>query len=489
MTQLMSMTAVRPWRSRRPQSLRGVWCALVPSLFALAWPLGHAEAQQGSSEGFKIAITPSTADTSAAGPTEATGATALDALVARAQAVHPTIRAAADRLEAARARVGPAGLRPDPMLMAGIQNYPVSEPSFTDFMTMKMVGIGQVLPYPGKLPLRRRAAELEAAAAEARLAAARWEIARETKDAYYELAFLDRALEVVENNRDLLVNFIQVTESRYGVGIGGQQDVLKARVEAARLAEEAVALTEQRRAAQARLNAALARPSDTPVEEPEIPQRIARAAVADEAQEIHFTSAALGARAADSPLPPLEQLQDAAVRSNPTIRAREAMIAAQTARVELARKDYLPDFDVSLQYGQRDGFSDMVSAVVTVPIPLQKGKRQDLFVAEARAELSGLEAERSADELAVRAEVARLYAEMERARAQLALFKKSIIPQGRASLASATAGFSVGRVDFLTLLENQTTLYNYETAYHRLLTDFAQRLAETERVAGKEILP
>ncbi|MDQ3388439.1 MAG: TolC family protein, partial [Gemmatimonadota bacterium] len=93
-----------------------------------------------------------------------------------------------------------------------------------------------------------------------------------------------------------------------------------------------------------------------------------------------------------------------------------------------------------------------------------------------------------AEALALRADVARLYAEMERARAQLALFKKSIIPQGRASLASATAGFQVGRVDFLTLLENQTTLYSYETAYFQLLTDFAQRLAELERVAGKEIL-
>ena len=83
-----------------------------------------------------------------------------------------------------------------------------------------------------------------------------------------------RALETLADNHTVLVNFIQVTESRYGVGVGGQQDVLKARVEAARLAEEAVMLNEQRRAALARLNAALDRPSDTPVEGPRVPERV-----------------------------------------------------------------------------------------------------------------------------------------------------------------------------------------------------------------------
>ncbi len=65
---------------------------------------------------------------------------------------------------------------------------------------------------------------------------------------------------------------------------------------------------------------------------------------------------------------------------------------------------------------------------------------------------------------------------------------KSIIPQGRAALESATSSFQVGRVDFLTLLENQATLYNYETAYYRSLTTFAARLADLERIVGKEIL-
>lgn len=412
----------------------------------------------------------------------------LDSLVAVALATNPAIRAARSRVDAAHARITPAGARPDPMLMAGIQNLPVTEPGFADFMTMKMVGVGQTIPYPGKLSLRTRAAEHELAAAEVELVGARLAVEEAVKGSYYDLAYLDRALEIVERNRRLLLDFMRVTEARYGVGTGGQEDVLRVRVEAARLGEEAVALTEQRRAALARLNAVLDRPSETPVAEPVVPRRVARAAIADSAAQVRFASATLGARAADSPLPALATLQAAAVRQNSMLRAHEAMIAAQAARVELAQKEHLPDFDISVSYGHRNGFSDMVSAQVSIPIPIQRGRKQDQLVAEASAELAALEAEHHERANTLRAEVARLHAELERDRAQLALYVKAILPQGQAALTSATAGYQVGRADFLSLLDTQATLFNYETSYFRVLSDFATTLAELERIVGEEII-
>jgi cobalt-zinc-cadmium efflux system outer membrane protein len=415
---------------------------------------------------------------------------APDSLVARALAAHPRLRAAQARLDADRARVAPAGTRPDPMLMAGIQNVPVSAPSLgDDEMTMKMVGVSQTFPYPGKLPLARAAAEREADAAAAELEAARLEALREVLDAWYELAFVDRAREIVERNRATLAGLVAATEVRYGAGTGSQQEVLRARLEAARLGEEAAELRERRGAVLARLNAALDRPGGTPADGARIPERIARAAVADSARAIRFASPALGARAADSPLPSLEQLQQAAVAGSPTLRAHEAMIAAQAARLDLARREHLPDFDVSLQYGQRDGRRDMVSATVSVPLPVQRGRRQGARVTEAEAELAALHAEHAAEANALRAEVARLYGELERARTQLALYVRAILPQGQAALASATAAYQGGRAGLLDVLDAQSTLFTYGIQYHRALSDFAQRLAELERTVGREVLP
>lgn len=425
----------------------------------------------------------------------------VDVLVEAALAVNPAIRAARERLSAARARVGPAGLFADPTLMLGILNLPLGRmrsvpagsgampaSSGPDEMTMKMIGVGQTIPYPGKLSLSRRAAAREAESAEAALAVVRWQVTWDVRSAYYDLVFLDRALEIVDRNHRVLADFATITETRYGVGTAGQQDVLKARVELTRLAENAVALKEQRRASLARLNSLLDRPTDAPLVAERLPQRISRAAVADSASRIRFASADLGARAEGSPLPPLSELQERAVRQSPMLREHEAMIAAQSARLELARKAYLPDFDVSLQYGQRTGLPDMVTAFVSIPLPVQKRKKQDQLVADARSQLAALEAEHHAKQNELRADVARLYSELERQRAQLALYVKAIIPQGRASLASATSSYQVGRVEFLTVLENQATLFNYETEYFRTLTDFASTLAELERVLGEEIL-
>ena len=424
--------------------------------------------------------------------------TSVEALIARAHQANPSIAAARARVSAARARVTPAGLLPDPMLMLGIQNLPLgsssaSDPSMgsggPDPMTMKMIGVEQIIPYPGKLRLARRIAEREVQAAVASLAATEWGVTSDVRGAYYELAFIDRALDIVDHNHRVLSDLVTVTETRYGVGTAAQQDVLRARVEVTRLAESAVAFREQRRGALARLNAVLDRPMEAPLGDVVLPARIARAAVPDSASRIQFVSAELGARAAGSPLPPLAQLLERAAEHAPAIREQHAMIAIERERLALAQRAYLPDFDVSLQYGQRTGYPDMLTAMVSVPIPVQKRQRQGQLVVEARAQLANLEAERHARRNEIRADVARLFSELERQRAQLALYVKAIIPQGRASLASATASYQVGRVEFLTVLENQATLFNYETEYFRTLTDFATTLAELERVMGEEILP
>ena len=425
---------------------------------------------------------------------------ALDSLIVRAQSINPTIRAAASRVSAARARVDPSAAWPDPMLMAGIENLPLgkeSSPSAMsgmtsstgpDPMTMRMIGVSQTIPYPGKLSLQRRAAERDVEVSGAALDAARRQVTRDVKDAYYELAFLDQALAIAERNSAVLGNLIKVSETRYEVGTAAQQDVLNARVEATRLGETGADLRAQRLAALARLNALLLRPSETPIEDAVIPSRVARAAVPDSTREIHFASSALGSPVTDSPLPPVAELQEMALGSSPELREQNALIAAQTTRLELARRSVLPDFDVSLQYGQRPARPDMLTATVSVPLPVFKRSKQDQEVAANQAELAALEAERTRRQAEVRAEVAQLASALERSRTQLALYVRAILPQTRAALASATTSYQVGKVEFLTVLNDQATLFNYETEYFRALSDFAKNVAELERVVGKEVL-
>lgn len=436
-----------------------------------------------------ILLAPVLSATLSAQPRPAHDSATIDALIAMAEQANPAVRAAQFRAEAMRARVGPAGLRPDPMLMVGLRDFPLSSPGFYDSFTMKMIGIRQTVPYPGKLGIERRVASSELDASQAAIQAVTRDVIRDVKIAYYEIAFVDRALDIVMRNRDVLIDVLRITEARYAVGQAGQQDILRAQVEAGRLGEQAVTLTEQRRAALAQLNAALDRPTDAPLAAAHVPARVTRAAVADSASGVRFVSATLGARAANSPLPPLAELQAMAIQSSPLLSEAVATVAAQSARLDRAGKEHLPDFDLAVDYGQRRGFTDLVTATVSIPLRLQRRAKQGQLRVAARADLAALESELAAQRNSVRADVARLTAELERQRAQLGLYKTAVIPQGRAAFTSALASYQVGRVAFLAVLENQATLFNYETEYFRVLTDFATTLAELERVVGKEILP
>jgi len=385
--------------------------------------------------------------------------------------------------------------------MLGVLNLPARHPSFTaDDMTMKMIGVEQVLPYRGKLGLRTLVAKRDAEVAAAASDSVRLATIREVKSTYYDLAFADQAIAIAERSHAVLNDIVTVARGRYSAGRGTQAEVLRANLEATRLNESVNALREERAGALATLNALLDRPSETPFQSPAIGERIAGAAVSRSLNNIRFISQALGASAADSPLPPLAELQEIAVRSSPVLRASAAMIDAKTAEVELARKESLPDIALSLQYGQRSGSTttshgssmpraDMISAVVSIPIPLQKGRKQDAIVSATNSELQALQSERAALTNSVRAQVARLYADIEHNRTQLALYVKAILPQGRATLTSATGNYQSGNGDLIPVLSAQETIFDYETGYYRSLTDFAKKIAELEALVGKEVLP
>jgi outer membrane protein TolC len=412
----------------------------------------------------------------------------LDSLIARALSISAALRAEDARARAAQALIAPAGARPDPMLMAGVRNLPLSSPSLSrDEMTMSMVGIAQAIPYRGKLRLRSRVAESASQAASARSAAVRLTVARQVTEAYYNLAGARLVLDAVARQQRLASAMTPAVEARYAAGTAAQADVLATRNEIALLAQEGAVIAEEARAALADLNVLLDQAPDAAVEA-RFPEHVVRAALGDSARAAPFTSAALGARLTDSPLVPTDSIIALAVRRNPRVQEHEAMIFAQGAAAALAAREHLPDIDVSLEYGYRPGNADMVSAVISVPLPFQRARKQTQLASAAKFELEAHEAEHHAEITELRREVARLTSVLERSRAQLALSRRSVLPQTRAVTESATASYGSGRGDFATLLAALRSGYAAEAQYVRALQEFAVTLAALEELAGGEVL-
>lgn len=421
----------------------------------------------------------------------------LDALLEEADSTSPRILAARSALDVAAARVPQAGALPDPMVGVGVMNVPVTDPGLgNEMMTMSQIQLSSRFPWPGKLGMMEEAAALRAEAAEWNVTLERDRVREQVKAAYFELYFVDRALAVTTRNGSLLEDFAELTALRYGVGTGHQPDVLKAQVERTRLADQGVVLRERRASVEARLNGLLGRPSGTRVPAVELPDEVERAAVAGQVRDPTFASVtfdevpAAGDRAgaAGSDLPSVAELQDLARRHSPALRAQELQIEAEDRMRSLAGVAKRPDLSVSASYSFRQNLGDFFSFMVSAPIPIFAGRKQNQGVVEAEAHVEERRARLSAMLDALDAEIAALRSDLRRARDQLTLLDDGILPQARAGLSSATASYRVAGVDFLTLLDAQVTLFRHELDYHRLLSDFATSLAALERAVGTEVL-
>lgn len=393
-----------------------------------------------------------------------------DAAVAVALRDNPGIDELRRRAEAAATVPSQAGSLPDPRINVGALNLPVDTFALDqEPMTQLQIGVSQVFPFPGKRGLRREIAQYQADAAGDALNEGRLRLARDVRKAWWELFYLDRAADTVARNRKLLGDLVDVARVKYEVGRGLQQDVLLAQVELARMQDMAIRIDGMRGPVAARLNALLARPAKSPLVLPET---------------------------ADTNLPDVEppaRLEARAEQARPWIaNIRHSLDAARRSE-ELARKEYLPDLGVSANYGFRRGYNvdgsrraDFASIMFSVSIPLFAGAKQDQLVAQ-RSHEAAAEEDRLIDARnQVHADIAAALADYRRARDELALLDDGILPQTRQAVASMLAGYQVSKIDFLTLVRTEVTLYNHELQRWRTLSEAWQALAMLDAAVGKE---
>lgn len=389
-------------------------------------------------------------------------------LVDTALTNNPELKSSQARWQMFTAKVKQASALDDPMLMLKIQNGLVNSPlNFRrDSMTQKVVGISQQLPFWGKRGIKEEIAAKDAESYRWQVEERKLELARMVKETYYQIYFTDRSLEIVDKNIRILDDFITLAETKYSVGQGAQQDVFKSQVERSKMLDMKISLEQARTSLTAALNALLYRPSGTPV------GRIS---------DFDITPVALSAT----------ELRETAYDKRPALKSLKALIDKGEAGHRLAKKEFYPDFNVSLEYMQRepamgsDG-SDMYSLGVTFNLPLQR-ERRHAMVAESDSETRMASEELNSFKNGIDSGVADLLAQMERRKKLIDLYRTGIIPQAAQSLESATIGYRVNKVDFLTLLDSRVTLFNYERELYDSLADYQMRKAQLEALVGKSL--
>ena len=374
---------------------------------------------------------------------------------------NPALHAARVRAMAAGERVPQAGALPDPMVSLGLMNRPVDDFGPSHAMTMNQISVSQSFPWPGSLSSSERGAGHLAAASTLDAEELSRSLTSRVTATYYRLAFVDRALIIGEETRELLRDFYDVSAARYSVGAGLQQDLLQAQVAVARMTADLTVQRQSRLATAARLNALLGRSANTAIGMLDLPPP-------------------------GPALPALDALMALASESRPALKAaRERSLAAQAA-VDAALSRRYPDISVSLAYGQRPRFDDLATLMVGVRVPLWSGKKQGPRAREMEASRSEQEARELDLSNETFAQLAELRATAERARDLSELYRTSILPQAQAAVESALSAYQVGRVDYMTLLTNLMTVNQFRTERVRLAAEYHEAVAGVTALTARD---
>lgn len=393
----------------------------------------------------------------------------LKAATEQAVQDNPDLAQMQARAQAMAAIPSQMGALPDPEISFNAMSLPVNTfNTRQEDMTQLGAGISQVLPFPGKLALREQAAAFEAEAASQSVTEVRWRLLSEVKTTWWLIFYLDRAIQIVDSNHALLQQFVQIARTKYEVGEGLQQDVLLAQLELSKLLDQQLMLKASRRNAAASLNALLDKPANEALR---LPEKI-------EAQ-----------------LPSIKQetlLYQQAETSRAVLEGNRLGINAAQSRLDLAKKEVLPDFNLGAAYGARDNTpagdrrADLLSLNLSMNVPIFAAQKQAKAVDQRTSELMQEKYALQDQWNKVRSQISQGYNDYRRAKDQVVLFETGIVPQARQTVASMLAGYRVNKVDFLNLVRSQITLFEYETQYWKAFTEANQSLAQLAAAVGEE---
>ena len=388
--------------------------------------------------------------------------TPLSVLIEEAEKNDPAILAAADAVRAAAEMPAQAAALPDPHFT--VQQFSVGSPRpFAGYTNSDFAYIGfgasQELPYPGKRYLRGAVAARETDIRRQSAEMARRDELEKLTEAYYRLAYFQQVLSIHHRHDALVQQIAGAAEIRYRAGQGNQQDILRAQLEHSRVLRD-LSMEEQRAGeAQAELKRILGRPQDSSdvVSEP-----------------LAITPLVL----------PAEQLLARAREENPDVRERAEMVRKGQAEVDLARREFRPDFGLSYMWQRTDPEHFRAYYMFTFDVNFPRKKPRQAALAEADINVERARREQEARTLASLAETKKQIVSVQASDEQARIYRDGLIPQARATYEAGMAAYEAGREDFLTLLSSAMDVLNLDLEYQRTLLDHQLALVRIERLTG-----
>src|SRR6202162_5852850 len=385
-------------------------------------------------------------------------------LLAEVERSNPQIQAARHGGDSAKQVPTQVSTLPDPQFV--LQQVNVGSPrpfagyTNSDFAYVGL-GISQDLPYPGKLRLHGEIAKKDADVTQQKYESVRRTILAAVKMAYFKIAYLAKRQTILVGDGQLLQQVEQSAEARYRNGMGIQQEVLQAQLERTKLLREIIMNQLEAGKVQAELKQLLNRQQSSP----DI-----------EITELSETTTAYT----------YDQLLAAANLNNPEIAGAQKMIEKQGLQVDLARKDFYPDFNLQYMWQRTDPaqFRAYYMLSFSVRVPIYRSRKQRPELAQAEAELSRSRSEFEAQTQQVALELRTEFEIAQRTAELLKIYREGLLPQARAEFEAGVAAYQNNRQDFQTLLASFLDVLQLDEEYWQSAAERETALARLEQLTG-----
>jgi cobalt-zinc-cadmium efflux system outer membrane protein len=390
--------------------------------------------------------------------------TALQDLLTEAGQNNPQIKAAQQSWQAAKQVPSQVSTLPDPQI--NVQQVNVGSPrpfagyTNSDFSYIGF-GISQDFPYPGKLRLRGEMAKRDADVTEQQYESVRRSILSGVKSAYFQLAFLSKTLGILQSDGQLLQQVEKAADARYRSGLGNQQDLLQAQLEQTKLLREITMHHLDVAKAQAQIKQLLNRSQSSPdIETSDLPE---------------------------TPLPyTFDELLSATKAQNPQISGAQQMVQKQKLQVDLAHKDFYPDFNLQYEWQRTDPtqFRAYYMLSVGIRVPIYRSRKQRPELAEAEADLNRARDEEESQTQQIAFQVRTEFDTTEKTSELLKIYRDGLLPQTRVEFQSGLAAYQNNKQDFQPLLTSFLDVLKLDEEYWQSVADRETALAHLEELTG-----
>ncbi len=355
----------------------------------------------------------------------------------------------------------------DPKLKVGFGGLPVDSFKFDeDPMTNISVGLMQQFERGSTLDLQQKKANQQADGLSLQVHARELDIANNMTQLWLELGYQQQAEQIMLENRSLMKEMENFIQTNYSIGKSEAQDLLNAQLQVSKLDEKLQANAQMQRRLIAQLSEWLG--SDWLINNSQQGTPTLQAS-----NQLNWNNLNQILSSGSDATHHYELLSQ-----HPMVKMADVSISTNETQVEIAEQAYSPQFGVEVAYAYRQSnnmkgepASDLVSAYLTMDIPLFTGNRQDKNLAAAQYQVGAARSQKDTLLTQMNAKVNTLLVDQSNLSQRLERYQTTLLPQVKARIRAVERGYQNNTAQFNDVILASTDELALQLEQQRLITD------------------